>query len=1542
MPDSPISPNKPVDTSRVSLYNIISKDYDVGSFNDFSKSLDTSKGAASLYDIISHKYNLGSLGDFKASLGTNPFTPETAPKEKQLTLPDALEQFNEQPPNPTPEEVRQMVQLQQSGKLYDPQAETEKQNEIGEPQMVARPFVEAAQGVKSAAEQAATGAMQVGAGVQNIANPDYANPVSQIGKGLLKTTVGSSKAIFSALGVINPEVAAINEGTKIAEGFAPGAVSYLTEGGDKIKDQIWEKGTAPDWANDAAELVNTLQMAGEAMILHYGVKKAAPIIDKLKSGTQLTPKEQSLITPEILQETHDEQTKVDLKLAPDGLTPLATNPNIEALKSQVNDNRTDHANATEDLNNPDLPQSIKNITQQRVQSLDAEHQGLQDQLGEAQTQLKQDILTHTDLSNQIDELKQSLPLVKDQIPVQAEIDRLQGQADEIGKNIVNPKPPTGEQLATQAVTQDVQSNTEGIQQAEADIANGGQTPTEQSPTTQPLNTEQNAIPQQAEAEIHGSPQEGISQEGSEPERMGTGDQLQNASEQDSEETNPQEVNPQVEGLNRQINDIYNRLNDPKDPSIHSPTLRQMLNDNLNKLVLERHNLLEQDQQLNKQSNGNEENVRSVQEGQNSGQKNGNQGGIKEGSGDGQEGNVDVQEQGEVTEAEKGVGKPVPETAKTEAEIRNEKRLAIMQRANREANSDTQINKKGWSVSNEDLRDYKDIVASYIREGITDTKALIQKLHEDFGDLLAKASDKDIKEQILGEEKSKGEPRTAGNSVKALKEITERLGLDEIPSGEGISPEEAVKRGHLLKDNGASPENALKDFQEIGKIDGDSIALVRAHLADLTKEADRAYDTFGKDSPEFNDAKATVEQWAKDIKPMATEWSKAGSAFQGKEDLDTGSFIAMQRAFKEQTGREPTPKEQAKIEELTKQVKDSEEKYQTLKDDISKKIDEALKKERDKNPKSSTGKSTDAAKKIADNIRKLKSKPFYDADGNPIKLQKNGIDSDAIIEAIAKSVEKGGELADNIAKVLSEYKLSDRDRDALTKQITDAYRDTELEDLQEQFVDKKGNKFSLDEVKSIWDYAKREYLDKGASFDNMLNGVSKELGLSREQVLEAIRSPKTTRKITDEMYLTQSRRTSAINTAKRYIETQNKSPLVKVWQAIPRLFFHAKVFGHGTVGMITHAGGNIFKPTMFKPYWRNFFKQYKLFVSSDARYAEMISHLTNDPDYAMWKRAGLKIDPEKVSDDYQAQKNFFGKFLERGNKGFDALKFFRLDAAKQIYDRLSNAEKADPEVLKEIATQVNHSTGTTNLIPSEISNTAIFAPRLELSRWQRIAVQPFKALSTFSKWDKATPAEKVGAKLTARNSGETIGTYLALLAANQGLLSILGSNQQINFSNPSKSDWLKFKGFDRTFDVSSGMVHSIDFLSKLWQISQEDKAELHGDSRTKAIGKTGLDYVRGKLSPFAGTGVDFALGHDYAGNTMPTSNDEPDHGYNHQLTWTEYVTQHQLPIPISEAFQSAAEGMSDQGLSNATINGVLDGIISGGTGTVTRKEYNENK
>lgn len=805
--------------------------------------------------------------------------------------------------------------------------------------------------------------------------------------------------------------------------------------------------------------------------------------------------------------------------------------------------------------------------------------------------------------------------------------------------------------------------------------------------------------------------------------------------------------------------------------------------------------------------------------------------------------------------------------------------------------------------------------------------------------------KDHIQALKAEPSEQAEPRLVGISHEAQADRTKNeLNINAPERGEGITLEDAIQKGRDLIKEGTSPKQVFEDFEKDGKISADAMSVVRAEYERLARETNTAYDKYGSDSPEGKAALDAERTWYNTaVKPMQTEWHKVGMTQQGKVDIDTGSITGMRRAFNEVSGKDFTPEQEKTAKELSDKVKGLSAKV----DELQNKIDDLMKKGGSESV--SKGGIRQKGKALADTIRGAKlHRPDMFSSATPASLA-----WDAAVEVVAKSVEAGSEIAQAISDGINSIKatdwyknLSDKDQKKAENQFAQWHNEQADKKvaLEDHFANKTDNKFTTDEAKAIWDYAKENYIDKGTTdFHDIVNGTAKDIGLSPDQVRHAIATPKGAKVISDQMYKAMYDRRTAIQNAEIWVKSADQPKLIKFFKALPGFFFAAKTFGHGTVGGITHAGMNLFKPTGWNKYFPFFFQQFKNAFGNTADYERAMADHVRDPDYIFWKRAGLSIDPNKAYDEYGNLGKYFGKIGLAGERGFNALKMYRLSQAKDIYSHLSNIEKADPQTAKEIAKIVNHSTGTTEVkVPSGF-NVAFFAPKLEISRWQRFIQQPIKAVQTFSNWNNASAAEKVAAKLIARRSGEMIATYASALAANQAILSLTGSNQKINFTNPTQSDWLKFKAGGKSIDVSGGMLATAIFIGTLIGIGRQawegDKNE-RTKPQDKLYGKIG-QQMRYKLSPFGSTAADLITGVDAMGRPLPYSSVKPPKGEDKYTLWS-YLGEAQTPIPIAEGIQAAAEGMKEKGMSSPDImdvlNGIVTGVVSGGTGTHLNPDY----
>lgn len=399
---------------------------------------------------------------------------------------------------------------------------------------------------------------------------------------------------------------------------------------------------------------------------------------------------------------------------------------------------------------------------------------------------------------------------------------------------------------------------------------------------------------------------------------------------------------------------------------------------------------------------------------------------------------------------------------------------------------------------------------------------------------------------------------------------------------------------------------------------------------------------------------------------------------------------------------------------------------------------------------------------------------------------------------------------------------------------------------------------------------------------------------------------------------------------------------------------AKIAGHGTVGMVTHAGGLIFRPSVANVYWRNFGRQFGMWANP-AFHERLIYNLENDPEFHTWKEAGASIDPQKTYTDYGMYAKWLGKAAAGGQRGFDALKLARLELNKQQWEGVPDDIKNDPqaamETRKQIAAMNNKATGAqargndilNEAARSKLANSVLFAPKLYASRWSRIVLDPVKTLGTVIDWNNATQAEKYAAITKAKHAGEFAAAYIGALVTNQAILSATGSNQKVNITDPSKSDWLKFKGAGSTITADGGLLDPVRLIGQIvsYSLEQDNKRDIfkQGTDQDK-IREDLAKYVQGKLNPPVALAAEVITQRDFAGRPLPWSSKAPKYKDQEKYSWGEWLGS-QGPIPLASGIEAVYDGLRKNGLNHAQAKDILVGAataMAGMTGVHAQEDY----
>lgn len=467
----------------------------------------------------------------------------------------------------------------------------------------------------------------------------------------------------------------------------------------------------------------------------------------------------------------------------------------------------------------------------------------------------------------------------------------------------------------------------------------------------------------------------------------------------------------------------------------------------------------------------------------------------------------------------------------------------------------------------------------------------------------------------------------------------------------------------------------------------------------------------------------------------------------------------------------------------------------------------------------------------------------------------------------------------------------------------------------------------------------EYLDAGElgiKFDDLATYVATDLGILRTDVIKLLNRNPTVKSASHTAWLRQQELRRFKDESRSWVNALNTPAHIKVLRGIPSVMFGLKVGFHGTVALGTHAPTLAFQPRYWADYARNFAKMYRM-VFSKATYEMEVQNLLRTKNYTVARRSGLVNDPY-IGEDYNSPEIAkYMKFMTRpGNRGYTVLKLLRQDLFDRQWDRLPQTARS-PEMAAAISDGVNHVTGVVKVSAPSVANLALFAPRLMASRAAWLVTDPVRALDTGLRWKTATQAEKHFAMNQVKEKAWVAGTFLGLLAINQGLLSASGSKQKINGLpkamggdgfDPMRSDFMKFKVGGMTVSYGNAMLGMARLPVRLWTgVVNDSKLNklIYEDENTAT---TLFDYLRSQASPFAGTAADLAFGRDYAERPLPRSGFGLLPGKTAMrkrmrqqgikpYSWPEYLSEAASPIPLSEGIKEVWKtgfGASDEQIS----------------------------
>jgi hypothetical protein len=201
-----------------------------------------------------------------------------------------------------------------------------------------------------------------------------------------------------------------------------------------------------------------------------------------------------------------------------------------------------------------------------------------------------------------------------------------------------------------------------------------------------------------------------------------------------------------------------------------------------------------------------------------------------------------------------------------------------------------------------------------------------------------------------------------------------------------------------------------------------------------------------------------------------------------------------------------------------------------------------------------------------------------------------------------------------------------------------------------------------------------------------------------------------------------------------------------------------------------------------------------------------------------------------------------------------------------------ADRAD--VMKKIAEIANHSTGVTNIqVFGKYLSKGLFAPQLTASKLVRATHDPYETVKTAYKMmtgrgGEVTAGDRAAMYLRTRNATEFLATTAAGLYLNNEMLKYFGSDQRINFTNPKKSDFWRFKSGAGDVFSSRGPEEYLRLFGQLIAVGYAGNRELHGKDPLSAAMDAITRFGLYKMAPGLLTAVELGYGADLFGRPLP--------------------------------------------------------------------------
>lgn len=456
---------------------------------------------------------------------------------------------------------------------------------------------------------------------------------------------------------------------------------------------------------------------------------------------------------------------------------------------------------------------------------------------------------------------------------------------------------------------------------------------------------------------------------------------------------------------------------------------------------------------------------------------------------------------------------------------------------------------------------------------------------------------------------------------------------------------------------------------------------------------------------------------------------------------------------------------------------------------------------------------------------------------------------------------------------------------------------------------------------FWQHAKAIGANTGVSHGDVIAKMAAELDMPQRLVAQALDGPKSIRKLSEEVRLRQRNSQRFLAENSRFLANLDKTGLQRMLGMFNEGTRGTVLAYHGPVPPVTHAVDLLLTdPIKFAQLYGRGFASL-----SKNSHERVMTRLEQQPHFKTFVDAGAPISREVVEG--------FHKMGWAGRAMDAALKPVRYKFMERDWEKAPASERT-PEYAKLLAQQYAHATGAlvrnepVELFSRPLRKLAL-APQLTPSKIAKSIIDPIQTAKTFermieskipgSKVRPPTPAERRIAWGRTKRAARYLATTAGALKLNQAVLSASGSQQRVNWDDPTRSDFLAFKFGGKMWRMR-GTLEIAALISKIGAL--EYRKHKYGQATPEeAIAR----YSEYKLAPGIGFGKELISSRDLFGRPVPWSSDVGTARFPRKNV-IEFAGEHG-PIFLGHAVSAFHEALRDEGVDTRQAREVIRAFAS---------------